>query len=80
MLKWTTEAPSVAGWYWHRNGNRKRPQMTEVRVVDEPQAPAWNTGAEYRERFSIRENWEPVYKYHKHHWAGPIPTPEDSDA
>ena len=62
-LRWTTEPPSVAGWYWWDNGSVQ--SLARVRVVD---------GKLYMTDYGCRD-----IKIHDcdlvERWAGPIPAP-----
>ncbi len=65
-LRWQTEPPKVAGWYWiNFNG------MVSVREFDQPvidQLAEEETKPEYKE-LAARCNF---------FWAGPIPKPEEA--
>ena len=65
-LRWQTEPPKVAGWYWIKFNGK-----TSVREFDQPvidQLGEEETKPEYKELAS-RGNF---------FWAGPIPEPEEA--
>ena len=65
-LRWQTEPPKVAGWYWIKFNGK-----TSVREFDQPvidQLGEEETKPEYKE-LATRGNF---------FWAGPIPEPENA--
>jgi hypothetical protein len=62
-LKWTTERPARAGWYWHRG---PFPESSAIIVeVDEDGYFKWPDGS--FDDVHVISGW----------WAGPVPVPDD---
>lgn len=62
-MKWTTDLPTVPGWYWFRHPEHK---VWAVEVV--------SVGRSLRARFEW--GWADIFACHRHsEWAGPIPEP-----
>lgn len=72
-LRWTTEVPTEAGWYWHRdNSPRFGYGPLETMQID------WVSLFEGGELFlGERESGELVEEI-EGEWAGPIPTPSEA--
>lgn len=67
-LRWTTEPPKVAGWYWCRLSRLNMPRCVEV------------YGSEDGLRVGSGESWRDPsisVKSDAFEWAGPIPPPID---
>ena len=63
---WSSDKPTVPGWYWWRRQYQKKPYSSIIRV----------------RAFSSKPNGLYIYaardvKRCKGHWSGPIPSPEE---
>ena len=71
-LRWTTEPPTVPGWYWVRWSPRKPwSGQSEVEVV-EVLVP--KSGAVYLDHCGRSPEWESL-SANWLEWSGPIPEP-----
>lgn len=65
-LRWTSEPPTVPGWYWQRGGESEEPRVVPV---------VWcrADSGEMELRICCRP-YTPLSRYE---WAGPIPEPQE---
>ena len=63
-MKYTTDKPTVPGWYWYKEYKDWKPKIAQVNI--------W-----HGDGLIVDGSW--AVKYYHGYWAGPILEPEKED-